>query len=87
MKASGRASTKIWGTYRVDHGGAPWPIADKFSECLVREAPDRLVWGSNWPHPYIDPSPMPDDGDLLNRLLAWISDETVRRKVLVDNPS
>ena len=87
MLAGGRAWTKISGAYRVDHAGAPWPIADQFAECLVREAPDRLLWGSDWPHPHIDPSPMPNDGDLFNRLLALTPDEAVRKKILVDNPS
>jgi 2-pyrone-4,6-dicarboxylate lactonase len=47
---------------------------------------DRLVWGSNWPHP-IQYGPMPDDGDLLDALAEWIADRGFLQQVLVDNPA
>jgi predicted TIM-barrel fold metal-dependent hydrolase len=52
---------------------------------LVRRAPDRLLWGSDWPHPnYFNP--MPNDADLLDLMLAWAPDETALRRIMVDNP-
>lgn len=52
---------------------------------LVKTAPHRLVWGTNWPHPSV--STMPDEVDLLDSLQEWISDESIRRAILVDNPA
>ncbi len=52
---------------------------------LVKAAPDRLVWGTNWPHPSV--TYMPDDADLLDSLGEWIADASLRRAILVDNPA
>ena len=54
---------------------------------LVAANPDRLVWGSDWPHPQIDATVMPNDGRLLNLFLRWTPDAAIRRKILVDNPT
>ena len=65
---------------------------------LVAANPDRIVWGSDWPHPNSDAgrgkplseisSPFPiDDGLLLNQLPKWAPDAAVRKKILVDNPA
>jgi len=57
-----------------------------FIHTLVKAAPERLLWGSDWPHPnYFDP--MPNDADLLDLMLEWAPDETVRRRIFVDNPA
>lgn len=63
-----------------------------FSDCLpfirelIRRAPDRMLWGSDWPHPnYFNP--MPNDADLVDMLLDWAPDEGVRHRILVDNPA
>jgi predicted TIM-barrel fold metal-dependent hydrolase len=52
---------------------------------LVKAAPNRLVWGTNWPHPSV--STIPDDADLLDCLAEWIPEASVRRAILVDNPA
>jgi len=83
----GRTWVKISGAYRVDHGPAPWPQADAFATTLIAHAPERLVWGSDWPHPHLA-GPMPNDGDLFDRLLAWCADDdALLRQILVDNPA
>jgi len=58
------------------------PIA----QALVAARPDRVVWGSNWPHPVWDGF-MPNDGSLLNLFCDWVPDETIRAQVLVTNPA
>ena len=83
---SGRAWVKLSGAYRVDHGTSPWPAARPFAALLLKEAPDRLVWGTDWPHPS-PVGPMPDDGDLLDALWDWCRDEALYQKILVDNPA
>ena len=55
-----------------------------FAHALVAAAPDRLVWGSYWPHVLLDKT-MPNDGDLVDRIAVWVPDEATRRRILVDN--
>jgi 2-pyrone-4,6-dicarboxylate lactonase len=57
------------------------------TRALIERAPDRVVWGSDWPHSYVfEANGVPNDGDLIDMLLDFAPDETVRRKILVDNP-
>jgi predicted TIM-barrel fold metal-dependent hydrolase len=65
-----------------------FPFADTnpFIEKLVAAAPDRLLWGSDWPHPQYF-KPMPNDVALLDMMLDWVPDEAVRKKIFVDNPA
>ncbi|WP_158927403.1 amidohydrolase family protein [Acidisphaera sp. S103] len=81
---SGRAWMKVCG-YRASSTGAPWDDVEANVKALVSAAPDRCVWGTDWPHPQMDP--VPDAGLLLDQLFAWLPDAGVRRKVLVDNPA
>lgn len=57
---------------------------ERIARELIRFAPERLVWGSNWPHPNAAAAP-PDDGWLLDLLGEWTEDEGLRRRILVDN--
>lgn len=52
---------------------------------FVKAAPERLVWGSNWPHP--GEAAIPDDAILFDLMARWASDERTRRQILVDNPA
>ena len=82
----GRAWVKITGPTRISALPAP-EHADvrPLAEALVAAAPDRLVWGSDWPHVALW-GRMPDDGDLVDDLARWGLDEATRRRVLVENP-
>jgi D-galactarolactone isomerase len=53
---------------------------------LIRSAPERLVWGSNWPHPNA-PEPKPDEAALLDLMGRWCPEDAARRAILVDNPA
>ncbi len=55
-----------------------------FGRALVAAAPDRVLWGTDWPHPNLEI--MPDEGRLLDLLAAYAPDEAVRNRILVDNP-
>ncbi len=63
-----------------------YPDARPFHEALVKANPDRLVWGSDWPHPRIE-GEMPDAGRLFDLFCEWTPDEGTRKKILVDNPA
>ncbi len=82
----GRAWVKLSG-YRAS-AGPPYADVAPMARALLAAAPDRCVWGTDWPHPSLhDPAEVPDDGELLDALGEWAPDEAVRRAVLVDNPA
>ena len=82
----GRCWIKLSAPYQLSRMPGPG-YADFASQvsALVKAAPDRLIWGTNWPHPSV--SAKPDDADLLDSLGEWIHDASIRRAILVDNPS
>jgi predicted TIM-barrel fold metal-dependent hydrolase len=55
-----------------------------FARAIVECAPDRVLWGTDWPHPNL--VDMPDEGELLDLLADFAPDETIRNQILVDNP-
>jgi len=68
--------------------GARYEDIVALSQAIVAHAPDRIVWGSDWPHSYLyEPNKVPNDGDLLSMLSDFAPDESVRNKILVDNPA
>jgi len=81
----GRAWVKISGAYMNSDIGAPdYPEATRIAQAYVKAAPERLVWGSDWPHP--SPKVKPDDANLFDLLTVWAPDEKVRHRILVENP-
>jgi predicted TIM-barrel fold metal-dependent hydrolase len=81
----GRCWTKLTG-YRPSVAGPPYADVAPLARYVISRAPDRCVWGSDWPHTNIE-GYMPDDGDLLDQLGTWVDDETTLHKILVDNPA
>jgi predicted TIM-barrel fold metal-dependent hydrolase len=79
------AWVKICGPERVSSAGAPFHDAVPFARQLAEAAPDRTLWGTDFPHPNIA-GDMPNDGDLVDLLALAVEDETARRKILIDNP-
>ena len=77
---------KICGAERISSEGAPYHDALPFAQSLIEAAPDRVLWGTDWPHPNID-GLMPNDGDLMNLLPLYAQDEDVLHRILVDNPA
>lgn len=76
---------KLIGPYRLSSQAPMFPDVTPFARALVAAAPDRCVWGTDWPHPNTDH--MPNDGDLADMLLDWIPDEAQRNRVLAENPA
>ena len=64
-----------------------WLPAAALARVLIRAAPDRMLWASNWPHAQAAKFGYPNDAALLDLLLDWAPDETAIRKMLVDNPA
>lgn len=84
----GRAWVKLTGPYRISAMGLPHDDTVPFARELVAAAPDRLVWGSDWPHVKTGWSiPVPNAGDMADMLDSWVPDPAMRRHVLADNPA
>jgi D-galactarolactone isomerase len=84
---SGRVWVKLSAPYETSREGPPhYMDVGRLARELIRAAPDRMVWASNWPHPSAQPNP-PDDLLLLETLLHWAGDDAVARRILVDNPT
>ena len=85
---TGRCWVKLAAPYETSKTGAPaYEDVSRLARALVKHAPERMIWGSNWPHPSAPKDKVPDDADLLDLLLDWAPDDAVRRKILVDNPA
>lgn len=88
LLASGKAWLKLSGAYLDSSVGAAgrYSDMDPVAMAWVRTAPERLVWGSDWPH-VTETSAKPDDALLYDLLAHWSGSETLRRRILVDNPA
>ena len=83
----GRTWVKLSGAYSNSRMGPPYPEATRIAHAFVQAAPERLVWGSDWPHPGVVPvSDKPDDALLFDLLSVWVPDEAMRNLILVRNP-
>jgi predicted TIM-barrel fold metal-dependent hydrolase len=81
----GRTWVKLAGAYLNTQIGPPtYADATRVAQAFVKAAPERLVWGSDWPHP--TEKDKPDDALLFDLLAAWAPDEAMRKRILVTNP-
>lgn len=82
----GRTWIKLSGAYGDTKVGPPtYPDTSAVARAFAAAAPERCVWGSDWPHP--TERVKPDDAVLLDLLLDWVPDERARHRVLVENPA
>ncbi len=84
VKISGAERLTALGTDRSP-GQGPFDDVVPFGRALVEAAPDRVLWGTDWPHPNL--AVMPDEGQLLDLLAQFAPDEAIRNQILVDNPT
>jgi 2-pyrone-4,6-dicarboxylate lactonase len=75
---------KISGSERIS-SGPPFTDAVPFAQALIEAAPDRILWGTDWPHPNIAKH-MPNDGDLVDLIPLMMPDAALQKRILVDNP-
>jgi predicted TIM-barrel fold metal-dependent hydrolase len=87
MLDTGRVWVKLSGPMRCTADDMPYAAVTPLARALVAHAPERLVWGSDWPHVNLDGRAMPNDGDLFDLLAEWVPDERTRNRILVDNPN
>jgi predicted TIM-barrel fold metal-dependent hydrolase len=95
---AGKAYVKISGAYRASKLAPDYADCIPLAQALIAANADRIVWGTDWPHPDsvtpagkkptdVTPLFQIDDGRLLNQLPVWAPDAAVRKKILVDNPA
>jgi predicted TIM-barrel fold metal-dependent hydrolase len=95
---SGKAYVKISGAYRASKLAPDYPDAAPLARALIAANSDRIIWGTDWPHPNsvtppgrkptdLTPLYQIDDGRLLNQLPVWAPDAAIRKTILVDNPA
>ena len=76
---------KVSGCDRITRSGPPYVDAVPFARTLITRFPDRVVWGTDWPHPH-HKGPVPDDGALVDLIAEIAPSEALRRALMVDNP-
>ncbi len=82
-----KAWVKLSGAYRITcRKDLPYKDTTPYAQTIIETNPERVVWATDWPHPYIN-VPMPNDGDLLDLLYAWAPDDQLREQILVTNPA
>jgi len=86
MLDTGRVWLKLSGPMRCTEQNFPYPSVTPLAHLFVKHAPERMVWGSDWPHVNLDGREMPNDGDLLDLLADWVPDSVVRNRILSQNP-
>jgi 2-pyrone-4,6-dicarboxylate lactonase len=79
------AWVKVSGSDRVSSAGKPFHDAIPFARTLIEAAPERVLWGTDFPHPNV--KVMPNDGELVDLFAAFCGDDRIRRKILIDNPT
>jgi predicted TIM-barrel fold metal-dependent hydrolase len=98
LVGSGKAYVKISGAYRASKLAPDYADVAPLAKALIAANPDRIIWGTDWPHPNavtplgkkptdVTPLLAIDDARLLNELAIWAPDPAIRQKILVDNPA
>ena len=80
-----KAWVKMTGPYRICDGDFPYADMRPFNDEVIKANSKRLVWGSDWPHVMVKKQ-MPHDADLCDLFGSWVSDASLRKSILSDNP-
>lgn len=83
----GRCWIKLTGPYRIsDAPDVPYEDVDAAARALIAAAPERMIWGTDWPHA-MKKKRMANDGEMADLLERWAPDAAVRKRILADNPA
>jgi predicted TIM-barrel fold metal-dependent hydrolase len=85
LRRDAKCWVKITGPERISRSGPPFADAVPYARVLIETAPDRVLWGTDWPHPNVPH--MPNDGDLIDLVPMYAPNEQHRQSLLVDNPA
>ena len=96
---TGRAYVKVSAPYNISTNAPDYPDVSPLAKALIAANPQRILWGTNWPHPpepseraarkptEVSPLRQTDDGRVFNQLAVWAPDPAQRRTILVENPA
>ena len=87
MLDTGRVWLKLSAPMRFSSRNFPYADMTPLARALVAHAPERMLWGTDWPHVNMDGRPMVNDGDLVDLLAEWVPDAATRKRILVENPA
>jgi 2-pyrone-4,6-dicarboxylate lactonase len=85
MRSDEKCWVKLCGCERISSSGPPFRDAVPFARIALESAPDRVVWGTDWPHPNV--KTMPNDGDLADLIPLFAPESDLQHKLLVSNPA
>ena len=85
MQRDEKCWVKVCGCERVSSAGPPFTDAVPFARRIVETAPDRVIWGTDWPHPNV--KVMPNDGDLVDLVPLFAPEPELQQQILVTNPA
>ena len=85
LRKTGDLWVKVSGAERISAAGPPFSDAVPFANACIEAAPDRVIWGTDWPHPNV--KIMPNDGDLVDLIPQIAPTTELQQKLLVDNPA
>ena len=85
LRRTGSLWVKVSGAERISTAGPPFSDAVPFASACIEAAPDRVIWGTDWPHPNV--KIMPNDGDLVDLVPQMAPTTDLQQKLLVDNPA
>jgi 2-pyrone-4,6-dicarboxylate lactonase len=85
MQRDEKCWVKVCGCERVSSAGPPFVDAVPFARRIIETAPDRVIWGTDWPHPNV--KVMPNDGDLVDLIPLFAPEPEIQQMILVANPA
>ena len=85
MERDEKCWVKLSGFERISSAGPPFHDAVPFARAIIEKAPDRVLWGTDWPHPNV--KIMPNDGDLVDLIPLFAPGRELQEKILVSNPA
>jgi len=83
----GNVWVKLSGADRIIKHPHSYAEALPFAQALAKHAPERIVWGTDWPHPNHKPGAVPNDGELVDLIAEIAPDTKTRQLMMVDNPT
>lgn len=83
---TGRTWVKLSALSRTSNKSFPWDDMKPLVQGVIAHRPDRILWGTDWPHPNMFDG-MPNDGDLMDAFASWVPDPGQQTQILVENPA
>ena len=84
---NGQGWVKTSAIEKISNQSYPFADAAEIARAFIAAAPDRVLWGTDWPHPGVGPQGPTNDGDLVDLIPSYANDAAIQQKLMVDNPA